>query len=310
MLPGKAVGPQARTSRNLSSTATTGLTILSRARPEADRDPRRRRCGGTATFPIAHTSGAPTLGGERNATHPTHDHVRACSRATWRAAPPGEPATLAGWIHRRRVLASVTFLVLRDRTGLAQVVVKDPATIAQLDGLAGGDRRRGDRSRHPQRGRARGSRAHRAGDHRPHRAGAAAAHGAVAPDLRRRPADAPRPRRGDPAPPPAPGGLAARERVDGGLPLGAGSARLHRDRDAQARRHGHGVGCQRLHRRLLRAHRLPRAEPAALQADARRGLRARLRGRTGLPCRAARHRAPPRAVHLARRRARLHPRPP
>ena len=40
---------------------------------------------------------------------------------------PGERATLAGWIHRRRVLASVTFLVLRDRTGLAQVVVKDPA---------------------------------------------------------------------------------------------------------------------------------------------------------------------------------------
>ena len=31
----------------------------------------------------------------------------------------GQPATLAGWIHRRRVLASVTFLVLRDRTGLA-----------------------------------------------------------------------------------------------------------------------------------------------------------------------------------------------
>ena len=51
------------------------------------------------------------------------------------AAPPGAPAMLAGWIHRRRVLAGVTFLVLRDRTGLAQVVVKDPATISQLDGL-------------------------------------------------------------------------------------------------------------------------------------------------------------------------------
>jgi nondiscriminating aspartyl-tRNA synthetase len=49
--------------------------------------------------------------------------------------PAGEPATLAGWIHRRRVLASVTFLVLRDRTGLAQVVVKDPATVEQLSGL-------------------------------------------------------------------------------------------------------------------------------------------------------------------------------
>ncbi|KJK13882.1 aspartyl-tRNA synthetase [Terrabacter sp. 28] len=48
---------------------------------------------------------------------------------------PGSHATLAGWVHRRRVLASVTFLVLRDRSGLAQVVVKDEETIAQLAGL-------------------------------------------------------------------------------------------------------------------------------------------------------------------------------
>ncbi|GAB3885764.1 aspartate--tRNA(Asn) ligase [Terrabacter terrigena] len=47
----------------------------------------------------------------------------------------GSPATLAGWVHRRRVLASVTFLVLRDRSGLAQVVVKDDATVAQIAGL-------------------------------------------------------------------------------------------------------------------------------------------------------------------------------
>ncbi|GAA2019601.1 aspartate--tRNA(Asn) ligase [Terrabacter terrae] len=51
------------------------------------------------------------------------------------SVPPGERATLAGWIHRRRVLASVTFLVLRDRSGLAQVVVKDGETIEQLAGL-------------------------------------------------------------------------------------------------------------------------------------------------------------------------------
>ncbi|GGM95782.1 aspartate--tRNA(Asp/Asn) ligase [Terrabacter tumescens] len=51
------------------------------------------------------------------------------------AVPHGEPATLAGWIHRRRVLASVTFLVLRDRSGLAQVVVKDRETVEQLAGL-------------------------------------------------------------------------------------------------------------------------------------------------------------------------------
>ena len=36
---------------------------------------------------------------------------------------PGSPVTLEGWVHRRRELARVTFLVLRDRSGLAQVVL-------------------------------------------------------------------------------------------------------------------------------------------------------------------------------------------
>ena len=45
------------------------------------------------------------------------------------------------------------------------------------------------------------------------------------------------------------------------------------------------------------------------QAHGRR-VRAGLRGRAGVPGRAARHRAAPGAVHLARRRARLHHRPP
>ncbi|MDV3220745.1 aspartate--tRNA(Asn) ligase [Intrasporangium sp.] len=48
------------------------------------------------------------------------------------AQPDGAPATLAGWVHRRRALANVTFVVLRDRSGLAQVVVKDPDVIAGL----------------------------------------------------------------------------------------------------------------------------------------------------------------------------------
>lgn len=38
--------------------------------------------------------------------------------------PPGSAVRLQGWVHRRRALATVTFLVLRDRTGLAQVVVR------------------------------------------------------------------------------------------------------------------------------------------------------------------------------------------
>ncbi len=39
-------------------------------------------------------------------------------------ATPGDRVRLSGWVHRRRELASVTFLVIRDRSGLAQVVVK------------------------------------------------------------------------------------------------------------------------------------------------------------------------------------------
>ncbi|RYB92734.1 aspartate--tRNA(Asn) ligase [Nocardioides glacieisoli] len=36
---------------------------------------------------------------------------------------PGSTVTLEGWVHRRRELSRVTFLVLRDRSGLAQVVL-------------------------------------------------------------------------------------------------------------------------------------------------------------------------------------------
>jgi nondiscriminating aspartyl-tRNA synthetase len=53
------------------------------------------------------------------------------------AAPstyPGRPVTVQGWLHRRRELASVTFVVLRDRSGLVQVVVKDPSTVEEVSG--------------------------------------------------------------------------------------------------------------------------------------------------------------------------------
>jgi nondiscriminating aspartyl-tRNA synthetase len=39
------------------------------------------------------------------------------------SAEPGSTVELEGWVHRRRELARVTFLVLRDRSGLAQVVL-------------------------------------------------------------------------------------------------------------------------------------------------------------------------------------------
>ena len=44
-----------------------------------------------------------------------------CSSLT--TATPGSAVTLEGWVHRRRELARVTFLVVRDRSGLAQVVL-------------------------------------------------------------------------------------------------------------------------------------------------------------------------------------------
>jgi nondiscriminating aspartyl-tRNA synthetase len=47
----------------------------------------------------------------------------------------GERVRLAGWLHRLRQLSSVSFLILRDRQGLAQIVVEDPALIARLAGL-------------------------------------------------------------------------------------------------------------------------------------------------------------------------------
>ena len=47
-------------------------------------------------------------------------------------AHAGRDVVLAGWVHRRRRLAEVSFLVLRDRAGLAQVVIRDDAARAAL----------------------------------------------------------------------------------------------------------------------------------------------------------------------------------
>ena len=44
----------------------------------------------------------------------------------------GRTVTVQGWVHRRRTLATVTFVVVRDRSGFVQVVVKDPGTLAQV----------------------------------------------------------------------------------------------------------------------------------------------------------------------------------
>jgi nondiscriminating aspartyl-tRNA synthetase len=66
--------------------------------------------------------------------HHTHRPARVLARDL-AALGDGSSATLSGWIHRRRALAKVTFVVLRDRSGLAQVVVKEGPALEQLQGL-------------------------------------------------------------------------------------------------------------------------------------------------------------------------------
>lgn len=51
------------------------------------------------------------------------------------AAHAGATVRVVGWIHRRRLLKSVAFLVVRDRAGLTQVVVTDPAVRTQVERL-------------------------------------------------------------------------------------------------------------------------------------------------------------------------------
>jgi nondiscriminating aspartyl-tRNA synthetase len=61
-------------------------------------------------------------GFETVAARPPQPAVRTLA-ADLPASTPGEEVILEGWVHRRRELARVTFLVVRDRTGLAQVVL-------------------------------------------------------------------------------------------------------------------------------------------------------------------------------------------
>ncbi|GAA3075741.1 aspartate--tRNA(Asn) ligase [Streptosporangium carneum] len=46
----------------------------------------------------------------------------------------GRQVTVQGWLHRRRTLKSVVFLVLRDRSGLAQAVFTGPEAMSVADG--------------------------------------------------------------------------------------------------------------------------------------------------------------------------------
>ena len=231
----------------------------------------------------------------------THTHIRTCP-----TRPRAPQVLLQGWVHRRRELAKVTFLVVRDRTGLAQVVLPAGSRPA-----AGGDAGRGDRDGDRQRAGARRGRGDRGDRDRADRAGRDPGRRAVA--TRR---STPGCRRCSTTPPTTWRHPLQRAKWE----LAAASLRGFRDTlDArgftevqlpQAGRVRDRERRQRLRGRLLRPPGVPRPEPAVLQAAAGRGLRARLRGRAGVPRRAARHGAAPRGVRLARRRARLHRGPP
>lgn len=48
----------------------------------------------------------------------------------------GKDITLSGWVHKIRKLGGITFIVLRDRTGLAQAVVEKKEAVKILEGLS------------------------------------------------------------------------------------------------------------------------------------------------------------------------------
>lgn len=47
----------------------------------------------------------------------------------------GKEVTIEGWLHKKRMLGGLTFINVRDRTGLAQVVIEDKDQVEKLRGM-------------------------------------------------------------------------------------------------------------------------------------------------------------------------------
>ena len=236
--------------------------------------------------------------------------------APWNASGPpslphdaGPRVELAGWLHRFRQLSRVSFLILRDGRGLAQVVVEEPALVERLAGLPNETVLRvvGEAVANPQ---APGGIEVRASSVE-----------VVSVPAEPPPFDLYRPTLNAQLPTILDHAAVAlrhpRQRAlfriasasAAGYRAALTVARLRRDLHAEDRRLGDRGRRQRLRHRLLRPRGVPGPEPAVLQADHGRRLRAGLRGRPGLPRRAPRHAAPPEPVRLARLRDGVHPGP-
>src|SRR3989338_7820516 len=58
--------------------------------------------------------------------------------ATEVAKHAGKPVEVQGWLHKKRLLGGLTFIVVRDRSGLVQIVLHDEKEVAKLHNLQNG----------------------------------------------------------------------------------------------------------------------------------------------------------------------------